>query len=82
MPNEVGRELKASELKRRTVVVVEKPDSGMATFWVVDVGDVYVHLRAGVVGVELFLMRCGKDLERVTDDSHAVMTIYEYLGEV
>src|SRR3954470_22303632 len=53
MKNEVGRELKVSELQPQTVVVLEKADVGMATLWVVEIGDIFVHFRAGAAGIDV-----------------------------
>ena len=79
---EIGRELKVSELKPKTVVIVWKEGRQAATMWVIEVGDVYVHFRAGVVNMEFLALRTGPDLEEITDDHHLPMKIYEYLGNV
>lgn len=81
MQTEIGRELKASELKPRTVVVLEKPGRPRATVWVVQVRKRFVHFRAGVTQMELFLRRTGPDLEGLADEE-LPMKVYEYLGEV
>jgi len=81
MRNEVGRELKVSELKSQMVVWLGKEGRDtMATMWVVEVGEVYVHFRAGAVGVELFLKRRGPDLEQITDDTQIPMHVFEFRG--
>jgi hypothetical protein len=85
MSPEIGRELKVSELVPETVVILHKPSSRIvayATMWVVQIGDTWVHFRAGAVETEFFALRCGPDLESITDDSHVLMQIYEYLGKV
>jgi hypothetical protein len=82
MSNEVGRELKVSELQPQTVVWLHKEGrNAMATMWVVAVGDVFVHFRAGAVRTEFFAERCGPELEQITDDDHIPMKMYEYLGK-
>lgn len=80
--SEIGRELKVSDLKPKTVVWLAKDGRDlMATMWVVDVGDVYVHFYAGATGINFYAKRGGPDLESVTDDTHLPMRIYEYLGK-
>jgi hypothetical protein len=80
---EVGRELKVSELRTRTVVVLQKGEEATAaTIWVVGVFKDVVHFRAGAVGLELFLFRTGPDLDQLCDDTGARIIVYEYLGKV
>ena len=80
--NEVGRELKVSELKPRTIVWLYKEGrKTMGTMWVIEVGEVFVHFYAGEITMDFFALRCGPDLEKITDDSHIPMKMYEYLGE-
>ena len=82
MSNEIGRELKVSELQPRTIVLLHKEGrNAMVTMWVVAVGDVYVHFRAGAVHTEFFAERCGPTLEQITDDDHIPMKMFEYLGQ-
>jgi hypothetical protein len=79
--SEIGRELKVSELKPGTVVWLFKENSDrMATMWVVDVGDVYVHFYAGATQINFLTVRSGADLESVSDDTHTRIQIFEYLG--
>lgn len=80
---EIGRELKVSELKPHTVVwILKEGRDVMATMWVVEIGDVYVHFFAQHASIPNFLaLRCGPDLEQITDDSHVKMQIFEYLGK-
>jgi hypothetical protein len=82
MMNEVGRELKVSELKPKTVVVVAKQLRPAATVWVVEIHPEYVHFRAGSINMEFLAARTGPDLEQITDDSGLPMRVYEYLGEI
>jgi hypothetical protein len=79
--NEIGRELKVSELRPMTVVVLAKEGRNvMATVWVVAVGEIYVHFRARDMG--FYAERRGPGLEEITDDDHLPLKIYQYLGEV
>jgi hypothetical protein len=79
--SEVGRELRVSELKPRTIVVLERPDSAMATMWVAEVLPRYVIFLAGVTRTCLISKRTGPHLEQVTDDTGRMLRVYEYLGE-
>ena len=82
MSDEIGGELKVSQLKPQTVVWLAKEGRDtIATMWVVSIGEVYVHFRAGAVNTEFFAERCGADLETITDSHHVPMHIYEYLGQ-
>jgi hypothetical protein len=79
--SEIGRELKVSELKPETVVWLAKEGRDLlATMWVVEVGDLFVHFYAGATDMHFYAVRSGADLETVADDTHARMRIYEYLG--
>lgn len=81
-PSEIGRELKVSELRPKTVVVLAKTTRVFAaTMWVDRITDAYVWFWAQEIEVALCLKRCGPDLEQVEDDE-APMKIYEYLGVV
>ena len=81
MRNEVGREMKVSELSPQMVVWLAKEGRDtMASVWVVEVGPIYVHFRAAAVGIELFLERRGPDLEAITDNTHTPMHIFEFRG--
>jgi hypothetical protein len=80
--SEIGRELRVSELQPRTIVSLHKVGTNLAvTMWVVEIGDVYVHFRAGAVKTEFLALRCGADLEEICDDTHARIKVFEYLGE-
>jgi hypothetical protein len=83
MKNEIGRELKVSELKWRTVVVLEKSGHPvMSTMWVAEVTNGYVLFTSGVLRTDFMAQRTGPDLEQITDNTGKPMKIYEYLGEV
>jgi hypothetical protein len=77
---EIGRELRVSELVPRTIVILHKGQT-LATLWVVEVLQEFVHFRAGAVNTEFIALRCGPDLEGVTDNTGSPMKLYEYLGE-
>jgi hypothetical protein len=80
--SEVGRELRVSELQPRTIVLLHKVGKDVAaTMWVIDVGDLCVHFRAGALNIEFLALRCGADLEEICDDTHTRLKIFEYLGE-
>jgi hypothetical protein len=79
---EIGRELKVSELKPETIVVLMKQGRSVAaTMWVIAVDDVFVLFRAGATQTDFLAQRCGEGLEQITDDDHIPMHVYEYLGE-
>lgn len=79
---EVGRELKVSELKPQTIVVIHKQARNfLATMWVVEVLPGYVEFAAGELKTLFFARRCGAGLEDITDDVGSPLKIYEYLGE-
>jgi hypothetical protein len=78
--SEIGRELRVSELQPETIVVLEKPDVAAATMWVREVLPGHVVFWAGMVSTTFLARRCGKELERISDDSGATMNLYEYLG--
>lgn len=81
--SQIGRELKVSELKPDTIVVVWKQGSRAAgTMWVRFIGLATVALYAGTIGATLLLARCGPDHEQVEDDDRVPMKLYEYLGPV
>jgi hypothetical protein len=79
---EIGRELKVSELRPRTIVWLAKEGRpAIATMWVIEVSEIYVHFRAGAVRTEFYAKRRGPDLEEITDDDNTHMRMFEYLGE-
>ena len=82
MSREIGRELKVSELRPRTVVWVAKLNRPTASMWVLQVHDVMVHFRAGEVNMDLFCLRVGPEGNQLTDDSRIPMKVFEYLGEI
>jgi hypothetical protein len=81
MTSEIGRELKVSELRPKTVVWVHKGDHA-ATMWVVQVRAGHVHFYSGVRRMDFIAKRTGPGGEQITDDSGAPMKVLEYLGEV
>jgi|HubBroStandDraft_6_1064221.scaffolds.fasta_scaffold426605_3 hypothetical protein len=79
--NELGRELKPSELRLRTVVVVGREDRAtMYTAWVHSVGDDYVALLAGEIAT-VFLAKRRPD-DTLVDDTGKRVMVFEYLGEI
>jgi hypothetical protein len=81
MNREIGRELKVSELRPRSVVVLQKYGRPCATWWVVEIGEMFVQLRAGLTGADFFAVRSGRNRERISDEFNRPMSVYEYLGE-
>jgi hypothetical protein len=81
MNSEIGRQLKVSELKPRTVVVLHKQDRRLATLWVRAVGTEWVEFYAGVTETTFLARRTGLDLESITDDTNRPIEIFEYLGD-
>jgi hypothetical protein len=83
MKNEIGRPLKVSELKPRTVVVLGKPPNPiLSTMWVYEVRDKSVVFTSGVLRGDFIAMRSGPDLEELVDNSGSRVHVYEYLGEI
>jgi hypothetical protein len=77
----IGRELKASEVREDTIVVVWKQGRPvMATMWVIAVSAVSIVLTADQF--MLGLTRCGAGLEQVEDEDHVPMKLFEYLEPV
>lgn len=81
MTNEIGRELKANELKVKTVVVVSREDNPSAyTTWVREIGQDCVVFWSGVANT-YFIVYLREDGELV-DDTGKRIIVNEYLGEV
>lgn len=80
---EVGRELKVSELRPRTIVVLHKVgrDNFLVTMWVVEILPAYVKFTAGEIRTDFIARRCGPGLDEITDNTGLPMKVYEYLGE-
>lgn len=81
MNSEQGRELKASELKVRTVVLVKPPEKAvMITLWVVAVTEKLVEFRAGEINWHIlnFVALDGT----IVDDCGRQVHVFEYLGAV
>ena len=82
MSEEIGRELKASELKPGVIVVLMKDGSAMAiTIWVSRVTENRAEFEARSLGMTLALARTGEDCERLADNAGVRIRAYEYLGE-
>jgi hypothetical protein len=76
---EIGRELKPSELKPYTVVVTMKEGIPQAaTMWVIEVAPTHVLFALNEARIILGAFRNGDVL---TDDTGAVIKVYEYLGD-
>lgn len=82
--SEVGRRLKASELKPRTIVVIAPPGrDAHITMWVFLVDNDQVTFRAHAVpGVETWtVINFVRDDGELIDDQGRIVRVYEYLGE-
>ena len=80
---EVGRELKADELKAKTIVVIRaehRPDIAV-TMWVKEVGDSIVWLYAGSGNVHRHLGLFRQLDGTLRDDAGRMIHVYEYLGK-
>jgi hypothetical protein len=76
MDNEIGRELKASELVPKTVVVVGRVDRPMMiTTWVSAVGVDYVTFYQGETRTTLIVRRLPDDT--LADDTGARILVFE-----
>lgn len=76
---EIGRELKASELKIHSVVFVNKT-TDFITMWVESVEDDYVIFRVAVLKDTFKAHRIGENREEFTDESGSRLHVYEYFG--
>jgi hypothetical protein len=75
--NEMGRELKASELQVGTVVIITKEGrNGATTQWVKDISDQGVIFYAGVLNLYSLFFCVGEELH----DEDARLHVYQYLG--
>lgn len=75
---EQGRELKASELQARTVVILEKENQpAMMTLWVRAVAPSFVLFIGEHIQMGLILLRDG---ELLYDDTKTRVHVYQYLG--
>jgi hypothetical protein len=75
--NEIGRELRISELEPGTVVVIMKEGRKSAmTAWVKDIGDVGVMMWCGEIRVNAIFYRKGDELW----DDEARLHVFQYLG--
>jgi len=79
--NEVGRELVASELREKTVVVLSRPDSDVAvTAWVSCIDPEFVAFTMGVTRTTFLGKRQLGGI--IVDDTGVRVHVFEYLGEV
>jgi len=80
--SEVGRELRVSDLKTRSVVVLEKhPNCPKATMWVIGIHPEFVHFATGDKALNFIARRTGPDNNQIRDDEQP-MKMYEYLGKI
>jgi hypothetical protein len=78
---EIGRELKASELKPDMIVIIAPPGNSnvMVTMWVSEVDAKVVDFYAGEMRWHVlnFIQPDGS----ITDDQGRLVRVYEYLGQ-
>lgn len=83
MSDEIGRELRASDLKPRTIVVVKPPDpqerNTHMTFWVRAVEPAYVVFYSAVLHWAVIAFVTPDDT--LADDQDRQVRVFEYLGE-
>lgn len=82
---EKGREVKAAELKPRTIYVLEKPGRPMVTMWFTRICTTRFKARvaefyAGEILMTLFLTVLADDT--LQDDSGAQISVFEFLGDM
>jgi hypothetical protein len=81
--DEIGRELRFSDLKARTIVVIKPPDPqnrGVAfTFWVSAVRPDVAVFTSGVLFCSLVMWR-GPD-DTIIDGDDRRIWVFEYLGQ-
>lgn len=80
---EMGRELKAHELREKTVVVVRREDRALAaTLWVEAINEAAVVFFAGATWPRVHFMASRLPNGSLIDDTGKRVLVYEYLGEV
>jgi hypothetical protein len=79
LESEIGRELKARDLERGTVVIALKGRIGV-TLWVAEITDFHVLFLSGRLKRSLILQRVEPDRESLADITGIPIQIYEYLG--
>jgi hypothetical protein len=77
---EWGRELKASELERKTVVILSRDGLRGVTAWVTNTEGVFFHFTMGVLNTTLALMKLDDDT--LIDDTLERVRVFKYEGEV
>jgi len=78
--DEMGRELKASELQVKTVVILSRDGLRGVTAWVSMVGADFAAFEMGEIKTTLILRRLAD--ETLVDDTDRQVRVFEYLGEV
>jgi hypothetical protein len=78
--DEIGRELKASELTPQKVYVVKPPNKPYMTLWVLSIDEHLVEFLAGELHWHIlnFIQPDGS----IHDDQGREVKVFEYLGEV
>lgn len=78
---EVGRPLRADELKQRQIVVIAPPGQPgvLLTMWVVEVRRNLVVFWSGELRIHV--INLVRDNGEIIDDQARVVRVFEYLGE-
>lgn len=81
MTDEIGRPLRADELRPRQVVVIAPPDRPgvFMTMWVEEVRDNLVVFFAGEMNWHV--VNLVRDNGEIVDDQGRTVRVFEYLGE-
>jgi hypothetical protein len=80
-PEEVGRELKADDLKERQVVVIAPPGYNLiCTMWVEHIDAQIVVFWSNILRWHVINFR--KPDGTIVDDQNRPVKVFEYLGEV
>lgn len=81
-PSEIGRPLKADELRAGMIVVVRPPGASnnlAVTVWVEEVSEDWVAFFSGIMQWHVVCRRHPDGT--ITDDKERLVQIFEYLGE-
>jgi hypothetical protein len=78
---EWGRELKASELQIKTVVILSRDGLRGVTAWVTNTSGVFAHFTMGEIKTTLALMKVAEH-DTLIDDTLEPVRVFEYKGEI
>ncbi len=81
--SEIGRQLRADELREMTVVCLRREDRDItATWWVESINSRAVVFLAGATWPRIHFMAFRQADGTLVDDTGKLMLVFEYLGEV